>query len=145
MPLNVVMPKLSETMKDGKLLYWCVQPGDYVEAGEPLAEIEADKANMELEATASGTVTELLAKPGQTVDVGQALAVLEEGVGTPGQRAPRPAQEAAPSIDLTISPLAARLAAEHGIDVNQVKGSGPGGAITPQDIEAYRDSGTHRG
>lgn len=138
MPNYVTMPQLSETMKDGKLLRWCVAPGDYVYEGDALAEIEADKANMELEALTAGTVKELLARPGETIAVGAVVAVLEEGSpressGTKGNRASGEAASAA----ITASPLAQRMAAERQVDLSQVEGTGPGGAITPQDIEKF--------
>lgn len=74
------MPRLSESMTEGKLLLWCVQPGDYVTEGTQIAEIEADKANMEIEAPADGVVVSLFGKSGDTIAVDVVLAQLDDTV-----------------------------------------------------------------
>lgn len=78
---EITMPSLSESMKEGKLLRWCVAEGAVVRAGDVIAEVETDKANMEIEATADGTVTALHAKPGDNVPVGAPLATLTPAAG----------------------------------------------------------------
>lgn len=84
--VEIRMPRLSEGMTEGKLLFWNVAVGDYVEAGDQLAEVEADKANMEIESPVSGLVCNLYGKVGDTIAVDTVLVELKEGAG--GQ--PRP-------------------------------------------------------
>src|SRR5262249_42152749 len=74
----VTMPKLSDTMEEGKILRWLKHPGDHVEAGELLAEVETDKADMELEASDSGVLTEIKLAEGQMAPVGAVIAVIGE-------------------------------------------------------------------
>ncbi|HWI40441.1 MAG TPA: dihydrolipoamide acetyltransferase family protein [Verrucomicrobiae bacterium] len=95
MPTEITMPKLSDTMTEGKLVSWKKSTGERVERGDIIAEVETDKANMELEAFSSGTLLETRAKPGDTVAVGTVIALIgEEGEKPAGQAAP---VEAVPS------------------------------------------------
>lgn len=158
----LVMPQMGYDMKEGTLLRWLKQEGDVVERGEPIAEIETDKVNLEIESFASGVILKLIAKEGETIPVGQPIAL----IGEPGERieeipvpaaagvtSPAAAQAAAPahaallteappaeelepvpSERVRASPLVRRLAAEHGIDLTKVRGSGPGGRIVKEDI-----------
>lgn len=147
------MPKMGDAMTEGKVLKWHKRPGQAVTKGEPLAEIETDKVNVDIEAEESGMLLQIIAQEGQTVPVGANIAF----IGAPGQRvetlrsapaAPRAAAPAAPPAPartpavpeagerVKISPLARRLAAEHGVDLSTVKGTGPEGRITKEDIEA---------
>src|SRR5438876_4121628 len=89
MPENVLMPRLSDSMQEGTVLKWLKHPGDKVAKGEPLVEIETDKANMELEAFASGTLQLITVDEGETVPVGDVIGVIETGDG-----ASAPAQSA---------------------------------------------------
>src|SRR5438093_10449227 len=102
MPIEVTMPKLSDTMEEGTILRWLKQVGEHVEQGEVLAEVETDKADMELEASDSGTLAEIKVKEGESAAVGAVLAVLGEGDGAAAQTS-RPAAEQAeqPSRDAT--------------------------------------------
>jgi len=108
MPVEIVMPKLSDTMEEGTILRWLKRPGDEVARGDVLAEVETDKADMELEAAAAGVLQEIKVQEGQTAAVGAVLALVEEGgngapAGDSAKRG-RP-QEAAPaSNDETTSP-----------------------------------------
>lgn len=79
--VEIRMPRLSEGMTEGKLLFWNVAVGDYVEAGDQLAEVEADKANMEIESPVSGLVCNLHGNVGDTIAVGTVLVELKEGAG----------------------------------------------------------------
>ena len=95
MPVDVVMPKLSDTMEEGKILRWLKKPGDHVAVGEVLAEVETDKADMELEAEAEGVLSKILIEEGGSATVGQAIARLADGAGEgaaarpeSGERAP---------------------------------------------------------
>ncbi len=149
---RVVMPKLTDTMEEGVLVKWKKHEGDAVEAGDILAEIETDKAVMDLEAFASGTLRKLLAREGETVKSGALIAVIagkDEDISSaladtisasPSAKAappPKPAAPAGPSTDETLvkaSPRAKMLAKENGIDLSTVAGTGPGGRITEEDV-----------
>ncbi len=170
MSFQVIMPKLSDAMAEGKVLQWLKNEGDRVQGGDVLASIETDKAEIELEAFGSGVLRKILAGEGQTVPVGQLIAVIAEpdediaalvnaapaaaavGAPTPPKaEAPAPskaeAKAAAPGALaapappeagwVPASPIARRMARDGGIDLAQVKGSGPGGRILERDVEAF--------
>ena len=182
MPVDVTMPKLSDTMEEGKILKWLKHPGDHVAIGEIIAEVETDKANMELEAYDEGTLAEVRVPEGESAPVGAVIAVLAapgDGVaarpGAGAGKAAAAAEKAAPSArapasapggaaakaeagrepfrptvvrrpepvesrgaaaSVKASPLARRIAQEHGLDLAQVTGTGPGGRIVQKDVEA---------
>ncbi len=163
MPFQVIMPKLSDAMVEGRVLQWLKKEGDRVQGGDVLASIETDKAEIELEAFGSGVLRKILAGDGQTVPVGQLIAVIAEpdedisaivsGVAAgPVAGAPSPPKvEAKPSAPaaaapvappaeagwVPASPIARRMAREAGVDLANLKGSGPGGRILERDVEAY--------
>src|SRR6267378_1408736 len=91
MPIEVTMPKLSDTMEEGKILRWLKRPGERVAIGEILAEVETDKANMELEAYDEGVLKELRLAEGESAPVGSVIAVLSE----PGEAKAAPADKKA--------------------------------------------------
>jgi len=91
MPVDVLMPKLSDTMEEGKILRWLKKPGDRVALGDVLAEVETDKADMELEAEAQGVLSKVLVDEGGSVAVGGKIAVLVDGSGSTEAAPPRPA------------------------------------------------------
>lgn len=167
---EITMPRLSDTMQEGTIARWLKKPGDEVKKGDILAEIETDKATMDLEAYEAGTLQQIMVQEGETVPIGQAVAVIGSGaaVSQPAQPAPAPAQpstdgaKGAPAAtpvesstkaetgtqskepDITgkgereaikASPLARRMAEEHGIDLSQIHGTGPGGRVVRDDIE----------
>ncbi|MDP4033678.1 MAG: pyruvate dehydrogenase complex dihydrolipoamide acetyltransferase [Pseudorhodobacter sp.] len=165
MAIEILMPALSPTMEEGTLAKWLVKEGDLVKSGQILAEIETDKATMEFEAVDEGTIGRILIAEGTSgVKVNTAIAVLlEEGesadttaapaakpaAATPTATAPAVASPApAPALATAkagtggarvfASPLARRLAAEKGLDLAQVQGSGPHGRIVKADIEAAK-------
>ena len=146
---EITMPKMSDTMLEGKVIRWLKHEGDQVAEGEPIAEIETDKANVEMEAFEAGVMKQILVKEGETVPVGQPIAVLEtlEAEEMPPVTAPPPS-EAAPAIEekplappeaerVKASPLARRMAEEKGIDLSRIQGTGPDGRITESDVEDY--------
>lgn len=154
---EIVMPKLTDTMEEGRLLKWLKKEGDYVSKGDIIAEVETDKAEMEMESFSSGTLLKIFASEGASLPVGQTIAILGE-VGEEAKEvpeAPRPAaretrlpEKAEVSAPLVIerpraaegikaSPAARRLAQEKGVDLSQVEGSGPEGRILTTDIEEY--------
>ncbi|MBS1885963.1 MAG: 2-oxo acid dehydrogenase subunit E2 [Actinobacteria bacterium] len=152
---EIVMPRLSDSMEEGTILGWMKQVGDEVAVGDELVEIETDKANMAYESDVAGTLTEILAKEGETLPIGAPIAV----VGDPGEAPTRVVEEErepAPEVDETVheeplpvrepaanqdedrvkaSPLARRIARDTGVDLTTVEGSGPGGRIVKADVE----------
>ena len=155
---DVRMPRLSDTMTEGILSQWLKHEGEQVSRGDVLAEIETDKATMELEADDSGVLTRILVEPGTTVPIGQPIAVIGEPDATapqaaaaPAAAAPQPtrppaAAPAAPrSAEVRTSPLARAIAREHGLDIATITGTGPGGRIVRADVQdavAARDRAT---
>jgi pyruvate dehydrogenase E2 component (dihydrolipoyllysine-residue acetyltransferase) len=184
MPITIEMPKLSDTMTEGTLVRWIKKVGDNVEVGDVLAEVETDKATMEMEAFDEGVLAEICVQDGNKVEVGQKLAILlgkgektdsgapksvpenktavekkenktaapppketidtEEPARTQGQHdsesAPTAPMEAAPSDRIKASPLAKKIAAEKGVDLGSLHGSGPGGRIVRDDVLAASKS-----
>jgi pyruvate dehydrogenase E2 component (dihydrolipoamide acetyltransferase) len=206
MPAEITMPQLSDTMSEGTVVKWLKKEGDKVKSGDIIAEIETDKANMEMEAFESGTLAHQVAREGEKVKVGQPIAVLATGSENPQEvkkqfasGAARPASAAAQGSEsasksetemgsaplergraqsrqettatsprttteslardarsavadrpgrpsdgnggrVKISPLARRLAEEKGVSLHEVTGTGPGGRITKEDIEAALES-----
>jgi pyruvate dehydrogenase E2 component (dihydrolipoamide acetyltransferase) len=161
MPIDITMPALSPTMTEGNLAKWLKHEGDAIKAGDVIAEIETDKATMEVEAVDEGTLGKIVVPDGaQGVKVGAVIGViLEEGedssamaakpaAAAPAPAAPAPAAVQAPppvvaapvaeeaGTRLFVSPLARRLAEQAGIDLKTVQGSGPHGRIVKADIEA---------
>lgn len=207
MAIEVLMPRLSDTMEEGKILKWLKKVGDKIEIGDIIAEVETDKADMEMEALDAGILAEIRVKEGESAPVNGIIAILsEEGEEVVPARAAKPAESAAkmpvnapetpaqsppvvvaareeeksagqrsveerasaepvarPSMTpqerkvrelresrarkeapetpdgdrVFASPLVKRIAQEQGIDLSQVHGSGPGGRIVKQDLEAY--------
>ena len=161
MATKVHMEALSPTMEEGRLVKWTKQEGDAVKSGDTLAEVETDKAVMELVARADGQLLKVMVPEGTTVPVGNVVAWIGkpgekvDGAGSGEQRAvqpPKPAPPAAMPIaapaapaapvapaDATrvkASPLAKRIAKEAGVDLKLVQGSGPGGRVIKRDVEA---------
>lgn len=162
------MPKLGFDMQEGQLVNWLKNPGDPVNHGDVVAEIESDKATVEVESYIEGTVLELLVEAGSWVPIGAPIAVVGEagevydlaalGVATEEEAAPasapvQPAAAPAPAPEqpadengrglpggVKASPLARRVAEERGVDIRQVPGSGPGGRIVRTDVEAFEES-----
>lgn len=161
MPINILMPALSPTMTEGKLAKWLKKEGDKVKAGQAIAEIETDKATMEVEAVDEGVIGKILVSAGtDAVKVNSVIAVLlEDGesasdikVGASAAPAPKavpapqaaaPQKAAAPTAApaqksagrIYASPLAKRLAKEKGIDLSRLQGSGPHGRIVKSDLD----------
>ena len=156
MSVNIEMPKLSDTMTEGTLIKWHKKVGDSVEIGDILAEIETDKATMEMEAFDEGTITEIRIQEGAKAEIGGVLAVLDGA----GSDASAPAQAAAPAAAeapaaaaaaptqvpapqpsdgarVKASPLARKVAAELGVDLSGVTGTGPAGRIVKDDVERH--------
>ncbi len=165
MPTPILMPKLSDDMREGKILAWKKKEGEAVESGEVIAEVETDKANLEVEAYNAGTLVRIIAPVGTTVPCGQPIAeVAEEGeASSPAQPAPpAPEKQAPPAAPraavaeavskaaeapqlsagaaeqderVRASPLAKRMAREGNLDLRALEGSGPGGRVVKADVE----------
>ena len=144
--IDIVTPTGGESVTEGTIVEWSVKVGDAVKEGDTVVEISTDKVDMELPAPASGTIAEILAQDGETVNVGQVIARMTAGAGN-GASAPSaaPAAPAAPTatpgIDggANISPVARRIAAEQGVDVSGLHGSARGGRIVKADVLAAKD------
>lgn len=130
MAKDVIMPALGMAQETGTLLQWLKAPGVTVVKGEPLMEVETDKATVEVEAPASGVLANVTAQPGDVVPVGQVIATILslEEAASPMQQAPTAPRAAA-------SPLAARIASEHDIDLSQIKPKGD--RIQKEDVLAH--------
>jgi pyruvate dehydrogenase E2 component (dihydrolipoamide acetyltransferase) len=169
---DVSMPRLSDTMEEGTIASWLKKPGEQVNRGDVIAQIETDKATMDLTAFETGTLEEILAPEGTTVAIGQPVARIASAVAGPGTGAARTtpdtsreqARHGAASAEdalavessesrevgdaragggngrangkVRASPMARHLAAEHGLDLTQITGSGPQGRVIRADVEA---------
>jgi pyruvate dehydrogenase E2 component (dihydrolipoamide acetyltransferase) len=144
MPATVIMPALELAQETGKVLRWLKTPGDGVLKGEPIVEIETDKVTVEVEAPASGVLREVSAQPGDVVPVGATIALIF-AAGEAGAAAPEPGAAAArhagaaatPPVPPAVkaSPLARKLAEQHGVDIAAVKTAG--GRVEKADVLAY--------
>jgi pyruvate dehydrogenase E2 component (dihydrolipoamide acetyltransferase) len=132
MATPIRMPALAQTSDELRLTAWLKTEGEQVTEGEPLFEAETDKAELEVEATASGTLLRCLAGPGETVSTGTVVA----WIGHPGEDIPQATDS---SSRLPATPAARVLARERGIDLAQITGSGPGGRIERRDVLAAVD------
>jgi pyruvate dehydrogenase E2 component (dihydrolipoamide acetyltransferase) len=170
MATDVLMPRLSDSMEEGTVLKWLVERGGAVKRGAPLVEIETDKANMTYEADTDGVLIEVLAKEGDTLEVGQPIARIgAEGEEAAAPAEEQPAAEPAPAAEeqasaeeptaeepaaepapvakangggrVKASPLARRMAGELGVELARVEGSGPGGRVVKADVEAAAKAG----
>jgi pyruvate dehydrogenase E2 component (dihydrolipoamide acetyltransferase) len=161
MAVSVVMPALELAQETGKIVSWLKKEGDAISKGEPLLEIETDKAVVEIEATADGVLAGVKSREGDMVPVGVTIAWIlapgeqppvESSIAAPSARkvtgqaqpaaasatpAPASAQTVAPADGgARISPKARRLAKERGVDINRIRGTGADGAITSEDVLA---------
>lgn len=158
MATEVIMPSLGEGVVEGTLMRWLKQPGESVNEMEPLLEVNTDKVDTEIPSPADGTVLEVRAAEGQVVKVGQVLAVIGDKAEAPAD-GPAPVEKSStaqgngksvPAVENDratrpvrtqelgfISPVVARIAGEHQIDLRQVKGTGLSGRITKKDVLNY--------
>lgn len=168
MPTEILMPALSPTMEEGTLAKWLVKEGDTVSSGDVMCEIETDKATMEFEATDEGVIGKILIPEGtEGVKVNAAIAILlEDGesaddisaaAAKPAAKAPseaapvETAPKSAPALvaaksdgsRVFASPLARRIAEQKGLDLAQIKGSGPHGRIVKADVESATQTVAH--
>jgi pyruvate dehydrogenase E2 component (dihydrolipoamide acetyltransferase) len=170
MAVKIEMPKLSDTMEEGVIAKWNVQEGDKVESGDIIAEVETDKATMEVEVFDDGTILKILADEGDSVPLGKIMAIIGEEdedisdildeAESSGKKEPaeetseekekksdeKSVQKTAPAAPDTgdgrikASPLARKMAEAEGYDLAKIQGSGPQGRIIKRDIESYEPS-----
>ncbi len=192
MPIELTMPRLSDTMEAGTVIKWNVKEGDSVKSGAVVADIETDKATMEMQCFDDGRIAALLVEPGKQVKVGTPIAIIAvdgedlaavkaggakaggaEVVAPASKPAPaaapapvaRPAAAVAPAPTpvsqtetrhgmeefaadgprMRVSPVARRMAEEHGVDIRSVAGTGPGGRIIKRDVEMAIENKSARG
>jgi 2-oxoglutarate decarboxylase len=139
--VEIAMPAMGESVSEGVVLEWAKAVGDSIEADETVVEISTDKVDAEVPAPASGTLTEILAQPGETVTVGQVIARMTAGAAKQKAAAPEPASAPLPAaVDVPegsrVTPVAKRVAAVHGVELSRVHGSGPAGRIGKEDVLA---------
>ena len=159
---EIRVPELAESITEGTIAKWLKQPGENVDKGEFIVELETDKVNVEVISEEAGVLSELLAAEGDTVEVGQVIAIVGEGSGAPAQQAPQATEAAAPapaqkeetpapaatavteeasSSDRTIaSPAARKLAREKGINLADVSPVDPMGRVRAQDVSAHNNA-----
>ena len=164
--IDVIMPQMGESIVEGTLTKWLKKPGESVERDEPLFEISTDKVDTEIPSPVAGTLGEILVQEGTTVGINTVVGRINDGAGAPAAAAPPAApppvaKAAAPApaaptpaapVPVTVepaamaeetagplSPLVRKMARENGIDLSQVRGTGAGGRITKQDLEAHID------
>jgi pyruvate dehydrogenase E2 component (dihydrolipoamide acetyltransferase) len=172
MATEIFLSKLSPTMEEGQLAKWLKKEGDTITMGEPIAEVETDKAAMEMAALNSGTLLKILVHEGESVPLGHTIGIMgepgedisaliekfnsqsqtttvKETPSTNSASAAVVEKESAPVVASTqtdgrllVTPIAARMATEAGIDLRSIEGSGPNGRIIKRDIEAAMQSKT---
>ena len=140
--VEIVAPSSGESVTEADIGQWLVKVGDYVKADDPIVSLETDKAAVDVPAPTSGTLTEIRAEEGATVEVGDVLGVITSGEVAGGD-APAPAAQKQPPAQQTnqklssLSPAPRRVIAENGLDASQIEGTGRGGRITKGDALAY--------
>lgn len=177
---KILMPKLSPTMEEGQISRWLKKEGDSIEANETIAEVDTDKATMEMTSLEEGTLLKIIVPAGGNARLGQTIGVIgkpgedfssllsddspavEKPVEAPAAKkeepkpyvpptpVPAPPVAAVPvskpsaSGRVVVSPIAARMAAEHGLDISSIAGSGPGGRIIKRDVESALNGGVSK-
>ncbi|MGC1166965.1 MAG: biotin/lipoyl-containing protein, partial [Solirubrobacterales bacterium] len=144
----VSMPQMGISVAEGTIVEWRKRPGDWVEADEPICDVSTDKVDVEIPSPTSGRLERILVEPGETVAVGTPLAELDTAAG-PGEAHPQesPPQESPPPEEdrsRVYSPVVRRIAAEHGVDLEQVEGGGVGGRVRKADLIAFLEDGGAR-
>jgi 2-oxoglutarate dehydrogenase complex dihydrolipoamide succinyltransferase (E2) component len=141
--VEVSMPQMGISVAEGTILEWRKRPGDWVEADETICDVSTDKIDVEIPSPSSGRLERILIEPGETVSVGTPLAELD-AAAKPGATHPEESgQEAAAEVDRSrlYSPVVRRIAAEHGVDLDQVEGTGIGGRVRKADLIGFLEDG----
>ncbi|MDZ5711903.1 2-oxoglutarate dehydrogenase complex dihydrolipoyllysine-residue succinyltransferase [Jeotgalibacillus haloalkalitolerans] len=156
---EIKVPELAESITEGTIAQWLKQPGDEVEKGEYIVELETDKVNVEVISEEAGVIKELKAEEGDTVEVGQVIAIVEAGEGGGSSSSEEKSEEKAPETEekteeasdkqpekqessekkerTIASPAARKLAREKGIDLSEISTQDPMGRVRKQDVEAH--------
>ena len=163
MATEVKVPTLGESVTEATVGQWLKKPGDAVKADEPIVSLETDKVAVDVPAPVGGTLGDIIAKEGDTVNVGALLAMINEGAAAAAAPAPSASPAPAPAAkaeaatpapaasapadeeeggNLTLSPAVRRLVLEHGLDPSQIKGTGKDGRLTKDDVMAAVAAGT---
>lgn len=151
MPTPIIMPKFEMAQESGTIARWLKQAGEPVAKGEAVLEVETDKITMEVESPADGVLSVILAEAGATVPIGRPIAYIAvQGEAVPSSATPvvhDPSQDAGRKTqsERRATPIAQKLAEEHGIDLSQVVGTGRDGQITRQDVETFLAQRERRG
>ena len=152
--MKIVMPQLGETVAEGTVMVWHKKVGEQIEAQELLFEVGTDKVETEIPAPVSGILTDILVPEGETVDVGVTLAIIDDGSGASdtepaserastadaapaGPRQERGARGKRGAAEKRLSPVVRKLLAEHGVEAEDVEGTGADGRITRRDVLAH--------
>lgn len=163
--IDVVMPQMGESIVEGTLTKWLKKPGQHVDRDEPLFEISTDKVDTEIPSPSAGTLAEVLVEEGKTVGINTVVGRIQDGSGAPAPAPSAPAAAAPPPMPPPLvtpppqpvqtapaavptpaqvvedagplSPLVRKMARENNIDLTKIRGTGAGGRITKQDLEAY--------
>src|SRR5919199_6360853 len=161
MPAEVRVPILGESVVEATVGAWLKREGERVEAGEPLVQLETEKVNVDVAADAPGVLGALQHREGDTVHPGDVLAMVDTAASAPAAQTP-PAPEAEPQPQTAAaaeaaeaaaaseadrphaSPVARRMAEEHGLDLSRVEGTGTGGRVTREDVERHIQAGSPR-
>jgi pyruvate dehydrogenase E2 component (dihydrolipoamide acetyltransferase) len=139
------LPDLGEGVAEGEIARWLVEVGQVIEEDDPLVEVQTDKTTVEIPSPAGGTVARILVAEGELVPVGTPLVVIGDGelpaetaaaAAAPAEEAPAP-PAAEPSGRVQATPLVRRIAAELGVDLALLAGTGPGGRVTEEDVRRY--------
>jgi pyruvate dehydrogenase E2 component (dihydrolipoamide acetyltransferase) len=165
--VDVVMPQMGVSVSEGTITRWAKQVGEHVEADETIVEISTDKVDTEVPSPGSGILTEILVAEGETVDVGTRIGVISSGdAAAAAAPAPAPAPVAEPAAEAPVaaaapveddgangngdgdgearsfmSPVVARMVAEHSLDISKIPGTGRGGRVTKRDVEDFLGAG----
>ncbi len=161
MATQVIMPQLGESVVEGTVMKWLKKEGESIQEFESLLEVNTDKVDSEIPSPTSGVILKILVPEGTTVRAGTVIAWIGEPGEQPGGEGMIQPQDAKPAVDVTatapqvaptippagrerelgfISPVVAKIAQEHGVDLRQVKGTGEGGRITKKDVLAFLES-----
>ncbi len=145
--VEVSMPQMGVSVAEGTIVEWRKRPGDWVEADEPICDVSTDKVDVEIPSPASGRLERILVELGETVPVGTLLAELDTAA-KPGEAHPEESPEAGSveahtEVDRSsfYSPVVRRIAAEHGVDLEQVEGTGIGGRVRKADLMSFLEDG----
>jgi 2-oxoglutarate dehydrogenase E2 component (dihydrolipoamide succinyltransferase) len=135
--VEIAMPQMGISVAEGTIVEWRKRPGDLVEMDEPVCDVSTDKVDVEIPAPVAGRLARIVAEPGETVGVGAVLAELEVGGGGGGGADGESGEPASTDRSQVYSPIVRRMAADNGVDLEQVEGHGVGGRVRKADLVAF--------